>query len=269
MKKNILLLTGCMIALASCKKTGDGLSNTLMIGEVIRNGILESSYTWTTDNLLIRQNEYGSSGGQSVLFLYVTCAYDADGKMTDRKIFTPNDTLNNRYELFYDVQGRLSRVDYFFPGNTINNYRIYEYDQQNRIIKYTQKNGSSNKSEAYNEYAYDNEGRLTMQRRFIWNSDKWKKTYEYEIIPAGKNVYDHWQKFMTLPTEFDRIELNMASKHVITYDLSENVASDYIDSAANRQYNGSGYLTSHQVTRTWNKPVKPQENWQLQYNYVQ
>jgi hypothetical protein len=268
MKKISILLAACLIVFASCKKSGDGTSNTLMIGEVLRNSILSQKYTWSSDNQLIRYNEYSSSNGQSILFLYATSEYDADGNMKHRKIFTPNDTLNNRFEMFYDAAGRLTRVDYFFPGNTLNHYRIYEYDAQDRIIKYTQKD-KSNKAEAYNEYAYDNEGRLTMQRRFFWNSDKWKKNYEYEYVTTGKNAYEHWEKFMQLPTDLSRSELNMASRHVITYDLSENESNNYIDSATEKQYNSSGYLVKQKITRTWTKPVKPVESWEMQYNYVQ
>jgi hypothetical protein len=268
MKKYSLLIMACLLVFASCKKNSDGLSNTLMIGEVVRNGILAQKYTWSSDNLLIRYDEYGTGSGQSVLFLYMTSEYDADGRMIHQKIFTPNDTLNNRNEMSYDLQGRLSRWDHYFPGTTLNHYRLYEYDQQNRVIKYTQKD-AANKAEAYNEYVYDNEGRLTKQARFFWNSDKWKKNYEYTYIPTGKNVYEHWKKFMMAPSDLSRPELNMASRHVLTFDLSENITNDYTDSTTERQYNGAGYLISQRITRTWTKPVKPQESYEMQYNYVQ
>src|SRR5688572_10119010 len=108
-----------------------------------------------------------------------------------------------------------------------------------------------------------------MQRRFFWNSDKCKKNYEYEYVTTGKNAYEHWKKFMQLPTDLSRNELNMASRHVITYDLSENESNNYIDSATEKQYNSSGYLVKQKITRTWTKPVKPVESWEMQYNYVQ
>lgn len=258
-----------IVLLFSCKKSGDGTSNTLLMAEIYRNGHLDNQYLWSADKDLLRFNEFSVSGNQSNLSLYVLYEYGPDGNMKHRKVFTPNDTLNNRYELMYDNGGRLSRMDWYFPGNTLYNYRLYEYDQEDRMKKVTEKKGGTNDNIAYTEYTYDEEGRMINSQRFSWATDKWRKTQDHDYMTTGKNVYEHWQKFMSMPTDMYVNELTMASKRIRLYTGDGDVGTDYKDSATNKKYNGSGYLVSQTITRYYTKPVQSNVVWELEYIYLQ
>ena len=197
MKKYFFLPVVALLFLFSCKKSGDGASNTFMIGEVLTNGYLESEYQYALDKKLVRYNQYNVVASQAKLGLYVLYEYGPDDQISKRKIFTSNDTLNNWYVLSHDNAGRLTRMDWYAFGATVTEYRIYEYDQQNRMSKYTVKNGANNATKGYVEYTYDDQGRLDLQKHYSWDTDKFKLTQEVDYVPAGKNVYNHWQKFMT------------------------------------------------------------------------
>src|SRR5688572_17525356 len=111
MKKYFFLSTVAILFLFSCKKSGDGASNTLMIGEVISNGYLENEYQYSLDKKLIRINQYSVVASQAKLGLYMLYEYGPDNQISKRKIFTANDTLNNWYVLSHDNAGRLTRMD--------------------------------------------------------------------------------------------------------------------------------------------------------------
>jgi hypothetical protein len=268
MKKNLLLLMAGILVFISCKKGGDGTSNTLMLAEVYKNGLLEVEYIYSTDKKMVRYDEYSVSGNQSNLFLYVLLDYGANGKPAKWKIFTPNDTLNNWYDLYYDAQARVSRSDRWF-NSSILSYKLIEYDTQDRYSKITEKNGSTNANIYYTTYTYDDQSRLTAQQRYFWSSNKWNLDLDYTYVPAGKNVYDHFQPYTLSPTDMYRSELNMASKHVVDYDNTGNVTSEYSDSTTNKKYNSSSFLVSQTITRKWIKPVKADEVWEMEYVYVQ
>ena len=267
MKKSLVALLALSFTIA-CQKSGDGTSNTLFLSEVYKNGQLDIAYLFSTQRQLLQQNDYVVNNGQSNLALYATYEYGPNGYIKHRKIFTANDTLNNRYELTYDNSNRLSRMDWIWTANVAHDYRVYEYDPENRITKITEKLSATNANQAYSEYEYDDQGRLKAQHRYYWQSNKWVKNYDYEFIPAGKNVYNHWQKFMTSPFDFYRSELNYASRKAWFYDNSGNVTTEYKDSATEKQYNGSGYLVKQKITRSYTKPVKPDEITEMQYDYI-
>lgn len=268
MKKYLLLSTVAILFLFSCKKSGDGASNTLMIAEVISNGYLETEYQYSLDKNLVRYNQYGVVASQPKLSLYAVYEYGPDDQISKRKIFTANDTLNNWYVLSHDNAGRLTRMDWYWLG-TLHEYRIYEYDQQNRMIKYTVKNGANNATKSYIEYTYDDQGRLDLQKLYAWDTDKFRMTQEIDYVPAGKNVYKHWQKFMTYPGDLQVAELTSESMHVLNYDENGKVTTDYTETGTDRQYNGAGYLVKQTVNRVYVKPANPGTVKNLEYTYVQ
>lgn len=266
MKKNILILASCIVVLASCKKGGDGLSNTLMLGEVYRNGHLDAEYIYTTDKDLVRHNEYNAAGNQSVLYLYVLYEYTG-GLISKRKTFA-SDTLNNFHTLTYDNANRLSRMDWHVFGPGSQEYRLYEYNAEGLVSKYTIKSTSSNKTKSYVEFTYDNEGRLTNQKNYSWQTDHFFLFSNVDFTPAGKNVYKHWQKFKTYPSDLWIAELSAEVRHVTNYNDAGTATSDWTETSTNRQYNSAGYLVKQTVTKTYVKPANPSEVRQMEYNYV-
>ena len=122
-----------------------------MIAEVISNGYLENEYQDSLDKKLVRYNQFIVVASQPKLNLYVVYEYGPDDQINKRKIFTPNDTLNNWYVLSHDNAGRLTRMDWYATGATLYEYRLYEYDQQDRMAKYTVKNGANNSTKSYME----------------------------------------------------------------------------------------------------------------------
>jgi hypothetical protein len=269
MKKYLFLSTVIILFLFSCKKSGDGTSNTLMIGEVISNGYLETEYQYSLDKKLIRNNQYGVVASQPKLSLYVLYEYGPDDQISKRKIFSSNDTLNNWYVLSHDNAGRLTRMDWYLLGATVYEYRIYEYDQQNRMIKYTVKNGANNATKSYMEYTYDDQGRLDLQKNYTWYTDRFKLTQEIDYVPAGKNVYKHWQQFMTYAGDLQVTELTSESVHTLSYDEDGKVTADFTETATGRQYNNDGYLVKQTLTRVYVKPANPGNVKNLEYTYVQ
>lgn len=267
MKKHFLLMIASFVLAMSCKKSGDGLSNTLMLGEVYKNGLLEAEYFYSNKKL-VRQNQYNVSNSQGKLSLYILYEYDQNDKIEKKKIFAPNDTLNNTTVFSYDNAARISRTDFQFNG-TLFYYTLYEYDAQNRFEKITDKDGGNNANQDYTQYAYDNEGRLTSQQQFIWHMNTWKKSSYITYIPAGKNTYAHWQSYTISPFDMYRSELNMASKQTLGYDNNETLTTERKDSAHNKQYNGAGYLISQTITRKYIKPAKADEVFEMEYKYVQ
>lgn len=268
MKKYLFIPTVAILFFISCKKGSDGTSNTLMIGEVHSNGYLETEYLYSTDKLLMRYNQYSVVASQPKLTLYVLYEYGPDDQISKRKIFA-NDTLNNHYVLSHDNAGLLTRMDWYFPGTTLFEYRVYEYDQQGRMVKYTLKNGANNATKSYVEYTYDNEGRLDSQKHYVWDTNKFRLTHELDYVPAGKNVYKHWQKFMTYPGDLQVSELTSESVHGLYYDDNGKVTTDFTETATGRQYNSAGYLMKQTLTRTYVKPANPGNVRNLEYTYVQ
>jgi hypothetical protein len=206
---------------------------------------------------------------QPKLSLYVLYEYGPDDQISKRKIFTPNDTLNNWFVLSHDNAGRLTRMDWYLFSNTPYEYRIYEYDQQNRMSKYTVKNGANNATKTYVEYTYDDQGRLDFQKHSAWDTDKFKLTQEVDYVPAGKNVYKHWQKFMTYAGDLQVTELTSESVHTLLYDDNGKVTTDWTETATGRQYNGAGYLVKQTLTKVYTKPANPGGVRNLEYSYVQ
>ena len=269
MKKYFFLPVVAILFFFSCKKSGDGASNTFMIGEVLTNGYLESEYQYALDKKLVRYNQYNVVASQAKLGLYVLYEYGPDDQISKRKIFSSNDTLNNWYVLSHDNAGRLTRMDWYAFGATVTEYRIYEYDQQNRMSKYTVKNGANNATKGYVEYTYDDQGRLDLQKHYSWDTDKFKLTQEVDYVPAGKNVYNHWQKFMTYAGDLQVAQLTSESTHVLYYDDNGKVTTDYTTTATGRQYNGAGYLVRQTLTRVYIKPANPGNVANMEYTYVQ
>jgi hypothetical protein len=269
MKKNIFLLISCFFALASCKKSGDGLSNTLMIGEVYRNGHLDAELIYAADKRLIRYNEYSVHDNQSVMGLYSLYEYGPGGQVAKRKVLTSGDTLNNYYLLTYDNSDQLSRFDWYIFGSELAEYRLFEYDQQGRISKYTTKSGKYHTDKNYSEFTYDEQGRLTNQKHYTWNTDKFYLSSNVDFTPAGKNVYVHWKKFKMNPSDFWIGELNAESRHTVNFKSDGEVLADVLETGTNRQYNGAGYLIKQTVTKTYNKPAFETEVRSMEYVYVQ
>lgn len=269
MKKYSFLLMAIVFVFSSCKKSGDGASNTLLLSEVYRNAHLDLQITYSTEKWPLRYDEYGVVGNQSQLSLYILYEYGPNDLISKRKIFTPNDTLNNSYSLSYDNNNRLTRMDWLFPGNTLYNYRLYEYDQQNHVSKYTVKKGSDNANLTYNEYSYDGEGRLDSQKSYSWSTNKWVLNYEIDYTPAGKNVYAHWQKFMTYPADLMVADLVTESKHAIYYDNDGKVTADWTETATNRVLNNAGYVTKQTLTKHFTKPANADDIRTMEYSYIQ
>jgi hypothetical protein len=269
MKKYLFLPTIAILFLISCKKGGDGSSNTLMLAEVYSNGYLENEYQFSLDKLLIRHNQYTVVASQPKLVSYVLFEYGPDDQISKRKIFTANDTLNNWHVLSHDNAGLLTRMDWYLVAGTVTEYRIFEYDQQNRMTKYTIKNGGTNATKSYVEYTYDDQGRLDYQKHYSWDTDKFKLTQEFDYVPAGKNVYKHWQKFMTYPGDLQVSALTSESVHAISYDDNGKVTADWTETATGRQYNEAGYLVKQTLNKVYVKPANPGNVRNLEYNYVQ
>ena len=75
---------------------------------------------------------------------------------------------------------------------------------------------------------------------------------------------------MTMPTELSVPDLQMLSRNYRNYDAENgNITTQWKDSCTAKQYNGSGYLIKQTITRSYTKPVKPNDVWELQYDYVQ
>lgn len=267
MKKYILFLIAAIAALSSCKKSGDGTSNTLLLSEVYYNGFLDNEYIYAADGRMLRFNQYSVVGNQSKLGLYVLNEHDADGLVIKRKIFA-SDTLNNYYVLSYDNAKRLARMDWYLTANSLLEYRLYEYDQKDRIAKYTIKNGASNANKSYVEFIYDDQSRLDKQTHYTWKTNKWVKSIETDYTSTGKNPYGHWQKYMTYPSDMLVGELQADSRHTQNFDDDGNVTSDYTETATNKKYNGGGYVTSQTLTKTYVKPVSPNVVRNMEYFYT-
>lgn len=268
MKKYFFHLIIACIAFSSCKKGGDDTSNTLLLAEVYTNGLLDNQYLYSSDKLLLRFNQFSVSGNQSILGLYVLYEYDQDGLIEKRKVFS-SDTLNNYYIHSYDNGKRLTRMDWLVSGNALYEYRLYEYDQQNRMIKYSIRNGGTDATKNYTEFVYDAQGLLDVQRSYVWKSNNFLLSQEVDYVPAGKNVYAHWQKFMTFAGDLLVSELTAESRHVRTFNDDGTVVSDYTETGTNRKYNGSGYLVSQTIKKIYVKPALAETVRNMEYTYIQ
>lgn len=109
--------------------------------------------------------------------------YDDDGKVLsdEKRVFqnnrlaetlrkhSPFSNLSDRATYKYDLAGNLIAEDGYDLAGKLVTANVYEYDDHNRKIRWTSKSYFKNEDKRAHrwEYAYDDQGRLTDERKFL------------------------------------------------------------------------------------------------------
>ncbi len=265
------LLAG-FFGLVGCRKEQSKMaevsSDQLLLSKRIINGSLQEEFIYGLDKKLLRHDSYNIINNQSYFSRYTQYDYNASQRVSQVKMFSNDDTLNNTIIVKYAGNGKISGTDHIHAGSMVQQ-TSFNYNTLQQLIRISEISPSTGQVTAYTDYTYDDGGRINSSKRYHKSLNQFKLGTEiYFENDVNMNLYAHWNKFRLFPHDMAVIEIMYKSMHVIDYDAAGSVFMDYTMTATEKIYNEAGYVVRKKVNVEYLQPANPDQERVIDYVYV-
>lgn len=246
MKKSFLVIL-TLVILFACKKEGSGGGNgKMLLSKVYMNDLLYREYIYSSEDRLIRENNFATGAGQSKLSTYRMFEYNADGTIDEEYHYSNAHVAVVQRTYLYNALGKVSKIDEAvdYSGSAdfedIDYTYAYDYDNKGRLVKVISREADLT-PRWYESFSYDENDNLVYYdfQDYDDNNHAVMKQ-KTEIVPGGK-IPQHWKGFLLEPTDFNFYEMYITSKKYTSYWILPATNTEY--AFTNRVYE-EGYLVS-------------------------
>jgi hypothetical protein len=258
MKKIMLLVAVCSLALSCKKESGAGKPKEVLLAEVKTDGLIEIRVEYTSDNLIKKIEGYKAELNDNTIQTYIIFQHNPDGQIKEYTAYgMPGDIPVQKYVVTYDSVGKMvSNAFYELLGPTPNkatSTTYYTYNNKGLVGKTVSKDKNGTPTNQTN-YSYYDDGQLKEKQGWrseggvLWLSSKYSFSMPTGFTPSG------FEQIRVLNGSEYTASMNSDAVNYKFYDQSGFMNREYSDIMSARQYNADGSLKQQVVTRKYIKP---------------